>query len=206
MPDEGKESVDGDEEHSVFLKQSIVNPKHCTEERHHIGNRLETFRCFLLAYLPPPDLADEANGGDGFSRTYKAWKGSNVFALGGRFIFGPDVGFLFFTIFLIVAPVAVFCVFVGRKLMDGLSHHLGVSIIVVAVALTLSDITLLLLTSGRDPGIIPRNSNPPEPEGYEGMNEAWPGQTPPLLLPRTKDVVVNGISVKIKYSVTCLLY
>ncbi|KAK6261991.1 hypothetical protein QUC31_007807 [Theobroma cacao] len=68
------------------------------------------------------------------------------------------------------------------------------------------DIVLLLLTSGRDPGIIPRNSHPPEPEGYEGISEFRPGQTPPLRLPRTKDVVVNGISVKIKYCDTCMLY
>ena len=43
---------------------------------------------------------------------------------------------LFLTIFLIVAPIAVFCVFVARKLMDHFSHHLGISIMVVAVAFT----------------------------------------------------------------------
>ncbi|XP_022738243.1 probable protein S-acyltransferase 7 isoform X2 [Durio zibethinus] len=147
---------------------------------------------------PSPDLANEANHApDGFIRTYKAWKGSNVFVLGGRLIFGPDVRSLFFTIFLIAAPVAVFCVFVARKLMDDFPHHLGISIM---------DIILLLLTSGRDPGIIPRSSHPPEPEGYEGITEVRPGQTPPLRFPRTKDVVINGISVKIKYCDTCMLY
>ncbi|XWS51469.1 hypothetical protein CRYUN_Cryun12cG0179000 [Craigia yunnanensis] len=155
---------------------------------------------------PPPDLANEANDVDGFIRTYKAWKGSNVFVLGGRLIFGPDVRSLFFTIFLIAAPVAVFCVFVARKLMDDFPHHLGISIMAVVVALTLCDIILLLLASGRDPGIIPRNSHPPEPEGYEGITEVRPALTPPLRLPRSKDVVVNGISVKIKYCDTCMLY
>ncbi|OMO88012.1 putative S-acyltransferase [Corchorus capsularis] len=143
---------------------------------------------------PPPDLADEANHGDGFIRTYKAWKGSNVFLLGGRFIFGPDVRSLFLTIFLIAAPVAVFCVFVARKLMDDFPHHWGVSIMAIVVALTLCDIIFLLLTSGRDPGIIPRNTHPPEPEGYEGGYEVRPGQTPPLRLPRTKDVLVNDLT------------
>ncbi|GMI85852.1 hypothetical protein like AT3G26935 [Hibiscus trionum] len=76
----------------------------------------------------------------------------------------------------------------------------------IVVALTLCDIMLLLLTSGRDPGIIPRNSHPPEPEGYEGITEIRCGITPPLRLPRTKDVVVNGITVKIKYCDTCMLY
>ena len=64
---------------------------------------------------------------------------------------------------------------------------------------------LLLLTSGRDPGVIARNANPPELEGYEGT-EVGPGQTPQLCLPRTKDVVVNGVVVKIKYCDTCMHY
>lgn len=64
---------------------------------------------------------------------------------------------------------------------------------------------LLLLTSGRDPGVIARNANPPELEGYEGT-EVEPGQTPQLCLPRTKDVVVNGVVVKIKYCDTCMHY
>ncbi|XP_058103575.1 pentatricopeptide repeat-containing protein At2g13420, mitochondrial-like [Magnolia sinica] len=58
-------------------------------------------------------------------------------------------------------------------------------------------LALLLLTAGRDPGIIPRNVHPPEPEGFEGSTEVGGGQTPPLRLPRTKDVYVNGISVKV---------
>lgn len=59
-----------------------------------------------------------------------------VFFLQGRFIFGPDVRSLVLTISLIVAPIAVFCVFVARKLMDDFSHHLGISIMVVAVGFT----------------------------------------------------------------------
>lgn len=72
--------------------------------------------------------------------------------------------------------------------------------------LVLQILALLLLTSGRDPGIIPRNSHPPEPEGYDGSTEGGGGQTPQLRLPRVKDVVVNGFSVKIKYCDTCMLY
>jgi palmitoyltransferase ZDHHC9/14/18 len=58
------------------------------------------------------------------------------FFLQGRFIFGPDVRSLALTVFLIVAPVAVFCVFVARKLWDDYSDHWGVSIMAVAVAFT----------------------------------------------------------------------
>jgi hypothetical protein len=67
-------------------------------------------------------------------------------------------------------------------------------------------LVLLLLTSGRDPGIIPRNAHPPEPESFDGSVEVGAGQTPQLRLPRIKEVEVNGISVKIKYCDTCMLY
>lgn len=60
-----------------------------------------------------------------------------IFLLGGRLIFGPDVRSLFLTVFLIAAPVAIFCIFVARKLMDDFPHHSGISIMVIVVALTL---------------------------------------------------------------------
>ncbi|KAL6006449.1 putative protein S-acyltransferase 7 [Asimina triloba] len=70
----------------------------------------------------------------------------------------------------------------------------------------LQDLILLMLTSARDPGIIPRNAHPPEPESYEGSADIGGGQTPQLRLPRMKDVVVNGVTIKIKYCDTCMLY
>lgn len=140
-------------------------------------------------------------------RVYQVWKGSNRFFLGGRLVFGPDVRSLLLTLVLILAPVAVFCVFVGRHLMEDFSHHSGLAIMVVAVAHTCVVIFLLMLTSGRDPGIIPRNIHPPEPEEDAGSSSDWSGaQTPKIRLPRTKDVIVNGVVVKIKYCDTCMLY
>ncbi|KAL9372889.1 hypothetical protein Peur_035133 [Populus x canadensis] len=165
--------------------------------------------------VPPPpdptagttvDAAVTGDDGEDQLRTYQAWKGSNTFLLQGRLIFGPDARSLLLTIFLIVAPAAIFCVFVARKLTDDFSHHLGISILVVAIVLTLLDLTLLLLTSARDPGIIPRNAHPPEPEGYDWQTPLTPGQTPPFRLPRTKDVIINGMTVKTKYCDTCMLY
>ncbi|ONK58556.1 uncharacterized protein A4U43_C09F14290 [Asparagus officinalis] len=87
-------------------------------------------------------------------------------------------------------------------------HHWGISIMVVAIVFTVYDLTLLLLTSGRDPGIIPRNAHPPEPEveSFQANGNMGAGQTPQLRLPRIKDVIVNGITVKVKYCDTCMLY
>lgn len=159
--------------------------------------------------VPPPKGADPLSGSTNGSddlRIYQTWKGSNRFFLQGRFIFGPDARSLVLTIFLIVAPVAVFCVFVGRKLSDDFPDDWGISIMVVAVVFTFYVLVLLLLTSGRDPGIVPRNAHPPEPKDFDGNAAEGGGQTPQLRLPRVKEVEVNGTTVKVKYCDTCMLY
>ncbi|XP_061341654.1 probable protein S-acyltransferase 7 isoform X2 [Gastrolobium bilobum] len=157
-------------------------------------------------YVVPPPQRSNPGSGSGDLRVYQAWKGSNKFFLQGRFIFGPDVRSLALTFSFIIVPVAVFCVFVARKLLDDFSDHLGITIMAVAVVFTIYVLVLLLLTSGRDPGIIPRNAHPPEPEGFEGSLDVAAGQTPQLRLPRIKEVEVNGITVKVKYCDTCMLY
>ncbi|KAF6171854.1 hypothetical protein GIB67_007375 [Kingdonia uniflora] len=68
---------------------------------------------------------------------------------------------------------------------------------------------LLLLTSGTDPGIVPRNLHSPEPEDddYACLSSELPGnQAGPSRLPPPKDILVNGIIVKVKYCHTCMLY
>ncbi|XP_074563235.1 putative protein S-acyltransferase 7 isoform X2 [Curcuma longa] len=161
-------------------------------------------------YVPPPrgtdlsavDMEVDADA----PRVYQAWKGSNIFFLQGRLIFGPDARSVFLTIFLIIAPVSIFCAFVARKLTDDFADSLGISVMVIAIVFTLYDLTLLLLTSGRDPGIVPRKTHPPEPQVFEGTNEVGGVQTPQLRLPRVMDVTVNGKTVKVKYCDTCMLY
>lgn len=162
---------------------------------------------------PSPQLSNVFRGGPDSAnivsgkRVYQVWKGSNRFFFGGRLIFGPDVRSLLVTLILILAPVVVFCVFVGRHLMKDFPHHAGIAIMVVAVVHTCGVLVLLLLTSGRDPGVIPRNNHPPEPEEEVSSSSDWSGgQTPKLRLPRTKDVIVNGVVVKVKYCDTCMLY
>ncbi|CAL4999957.1 unnamed protein product [Urochloa decumbens] len=160
-------------------------------------------------YVPPlPGGAGGRDDGPAVEqpRVYQVWRGSNEFFLQGRFIFGPDVRSVFLTMFLIIAPVVAFCVFVGRHLMNDFPDSWGISVVVVVVVFTVYDLTLLLCTSGRDPGIIPRNTHPPEPESIDGINDSG-SQTPQQFrLPRTKEVIVNGISVRVKYCDTCMLY
>lgn len=145
-------------------------------------------------------------------RLYQVWRGGNKFLCGGRLVFGPDVASLFLTSFLIVGPAITFCVkiYLEAKKEKAGDHVFWCPVMIVGLVLTVLDLIFLLLTSGRDPGIIPRNLTPPEFD--EAFNIPTPsmewinGSTPHLKLPRTKDVIVNGHTVKVKFCDTCLLY
>ncbi|XP_057437857.1 probable protein S-acyltransferase 4 [Lotus japonicus] len=145
-------------------------------------------------------------------RLYQVWRGSNKFLCGGRLVFGPDVGSLFLTTFLIAAPAIAFCVKLYLKIKNGKASDEAhwYPVLIVGSVLTVLDLIFLLLTSGRDPGIVPRNSKPPELDEAFDMptpSMEWiSGTTPHLKLPRTKDVIVNGHTVKVKFCDTCLLY
>jgi hypothetical protein len=66
-------------------------------------------------------------------------------------------------------------------------------------------LVLLLVTSAQDPGIVPRAAHPPEEEFSYG--NALSGGTPGRLqFPRVKEVMVNGMVVKVKYCDTCMIY
>ncbi|KAL5232457.1 hypothetical protein ABZP36_031233 [Zizania latifolia] len=157
-------------------------------------------------YVTPPSRSAVGHDAGERPRVYQVWRGTNAFFLQGRFIFGPDARSIFLTMFLIIAPVVTFCVFVARHLINDFPGDWGISVMVVAVVFTVYDLMLLLLTSGRDPGIIPRNTQPPEPEGFDVNNDTGVQTPQQFRPPRTKDVIVNGISVKIKYCDTCMLY
>ncbi|MCL7023473.1 hypothetical protein MKW94_004594 [Papaver nudicaule] len=154
-------------------------------------------------------------------RAYKVWQGKNIFFFGGRLVFGPDIKSLVLTILLIVTPVILFCVCVSQRLIHEFPDGLGIAFVVIPAVFTAYIVLLLFLTSGRDPGIIPRNSRPPDPED-EGDGAGMPMSTYMSMsmsldwaanpsggastIPPTKDVCVNGKVVKVKYCHTCMLY
>ncbi|XP_052205507.1 probable protein S-acyltransferase 7 [Diospyros lotus] len=167
--------------------------------------------------VPPPPVISDSDGqifththsNGSPPRLYQLWKGSNRFFLGGRLIFGPDFRSLFLTISLIVVPVILFCAFVSQRIVNEFPHHMGRVLVVFPVAFTAYIIFLLFLTSGRDPGIIPRNSHPPEPDDdLSWMSISWIGSQTggPYLPPPVKEVIVNGMIIRVKYCQTCMLY
>ncbi|XP_009592264.1 putative protein S-acyltransferase 1 [Nicotiana tabacum] len=147
-------------------------------------------------------------------RLYQVWKGSNKFLWGGRLIFGPDVSSLFLSTLLIAGPALAFCIKVSCVIRHRIKEHKDAGpwypILGIGVVLTIMDIVFLFMTSSRDPGIVPRNTTPPESDETFDLHtpsmEWVNGRTPHLKLPRTKDVIVNGHTVKVKYCDTCLLY
>ncbi|GJN04700.1 hypothetical protein PR202_ga22268 [Eleusine coracana subsp. coracana] len=147
-------------------------------------------------------------------RLYQVWRGRNRFLCGGRLIFGPDASSIVLTLALIMTPLALFLGFVSFRLADLIGKPLGLAVPVTAIVVGVFDVVVLVLTSGRDPGIIPRNARPPDPEefaaaaspaaanstaGAGGLRTSWS-------LPPTRDVYVNGMAVKVKYCHTCMLY
>ncbi|KAI7736902.1 hypothetical protein M8C21_032333 [Ambrosia artemisiifolia] len=148
------------------------------------------------------------------TRLYKAWKGSNKFFCWGRLIFGPDASSLILTILLIGGPALSFCIKVLHTInvnkKDGKDSDYWYIVLFVAAILTCLDILFLFLASSRDPGIVPRNTKPPESDEAFDMNtpsmEWINDRTPHLRLPKTKEVIVNGHPVNVKYCDTCMLY
>ncbi|XP_071724325.1 probable protein S-acyltransferase 1 [Rutidosis leptorrhynchoides] len=142
-------------------------------------------------------------------RLYQVWSGNNKFGCGGRIILGPDGSSLYLTVFLIGCPALIFCTKMLYMIDNG-NPHFETPIFIIGLILTILDFIFLSLTSLRDPGIIPRNSQPPPDSDlpYESsVHSDWVSQrTSSLKLPRTKDIFINGHSVKIKFCDTCLLY
>ncbi|XP_062203271.1 probable protein S-acyltransferase 4 isoform X2 [Phragmites australis] len=149
-------------------------------------------------------------------RLYQAWKGNNVFLCGGRLILGPDVASLLLTMFLIIGPTVIFCYQMKSKFYHSQEHttgqhHMHWAAVLIVILTTIMDMVFLFMTSARDPGIVPRNTRAP-PEADELLGTSTPsmdwsnGRTPRMRFRRTKDVIVNGFAVKVKFCETCLRY
>lgn len=140
------------------------------------------------------------------SHTTKKWEvfpGRNKFCLDGRIIMGPDVTVFYINVFLIVGTTLLFLIFDCPYL----TKEIGIYIPIITVIFFVFVMSTLLRTSFTDPGIIPRATADEAMYIEKQIKIASCGEMtaerPP---PRTKEVIIKGQSVKLKYCFTCKIF
>ncbi|XP_066159181.1 palmitoyltransferase ZDHHC18 isoform X2 [Euwallacea fornicatus] len=137
------------------------------------------------------------------TRKWEIFQGRNKFYCSGRFMTAPNAGVFLLTVFLITVTSSLFFIFDCKYL----AENVTIAIPVIGAILFIFTMSSLLRTSLTDPGIIPRATS--EEAAYvekqiEVTNSAnSPTYRPP---PRTKEVLVKGQTVKLKYCFTCKLF
>ncbi|XP_037393130.1 palmitoyltransferase ZDHHC18a isoform X1 [Pygocentrus nattereri] len=133
-------------------------------------------------------------------RKWEVFPGRNRFYCDGRIIVARQCGVLPLTLGLILFTSGLFFVFDCPFLVA----HLTVCIPVIAGVLFLFVVINLLQTSFTDPGILPR-ALPEEAADIERQidNSGSGTYRPP---PRTKEILINGQVVKLKYCFTCKMF
>ncbi|CAH1432113.1 unnamed protein product [Lactuca virosa] len=149
--------------------------------------------------LPPPKT----------KRLYQVWKGRNKFCCGGRLVFGADGGSVILSAILIGAPAITFCIKMFFNIKKDKTNF-GFVELSIGIILTLLDLIFLFMTSASNPGIVRRNKRPPECEesfDFRSQSLRWMnGSVMSMRIPRIKDMLVNGHTIKVKYCDTCMLY
>ncbi|XP_072535929.1 palmitoyltransferase ZDHHC18a isoform X2 [Salminus brasiliensis] len=133
-------------------------------------------------------------------RKWEVFPGRNRFYCDGRIIVARQCGVLPLTLGLILLTSGLFFMFDCPFLVANLT----VCIPVIAGVLFLVVVITLLQTSFTDPGILPR-ALPEEAADIERQidNSGSGTYRPP---PRTKEILINGQVVKLKYCFTCKMF
>ncbi|GBP93747.1 Palmitoyltransferase app [Eumeta japonica] len=138
------------------------------------------------------------------TRKWEVFAGRNKFWCDGRLMTAPHSGVFLVTLVLITGTCALFFIFDCPYLAARVSG----AIPAVGAALFVFTMSALLRTSLSDPGIIPRASRHEaahlERQHAEGGEPTHPGTHRPP--PRTREVLVRGHTVKLKYCFTCKMF
>ncbi|XP_072542796.1 palmitoyltransferase ZDHHC14 isoform X2 [Salminus brasiliensis] len=136
-------------------------------------------------------------------RKWQIFPGRNKFYCDGRIMMAKQTGVFYLTIVLILVTSGLFfafdCPFLASNLTPAIPAIGGVLFLFV--------MGMLLRASFSDPGVLPR-ATPEEAADVERQIDAangagGPGYRPP---PRTREVVINGQTVKLKYCFTCKIF
>ncbi|XP_061248146.1 palmitoyltransferase ZDHHC18 isoform X1 [Bos indicus] len=157
---------------------------------------------------PPPAAAPRwSSSGSGSGslgrrprRKWEVFPGRNRFYCGGRLMLAGHGGVFALTLLLILTTTVLFFVFDCPFL----ARHLTLAIPIIAAILFFFVMSCLLQTSFTDPGILPR-ATVCEAAALEKQIDNTGSSTyrPP---PRTREVMINGQVVKLKYCFTCKMF
>ncbi|XP_053700729.1 palmitoyltransferase ZDHHC14 isoform X2 [Synchiropus splendidus] len=134
-------------------------------------------------------------------KKWESFPGRNKFFCDGRIMMAKQTGVFYLTLILILLTCGLFftfdCPFLALRLTPAIP--------VVGGALFLFVLGTLLRTSFSDPGVLPR-ATPDEAADLERQIDVANGSTGYRPPPRTKEVVINGQTVKLKYCFTCKIF
>lgn len=137
-------------------------------------------------------------------KRWEVFPGKNRFFCGGRIIMAKQINVFFVTLVLVIGVCALFFIFDSQYL----SVHLSPVIPVIAALLFIFTLLFLFRTSFSDPGILPRATgdealfNDRGADNSIDLTQNVQFRNPP----RTKDVIVNNETVKLKYCFTCKIF
>ncbi|XP_077476765.1 palmitoyltransferase ZDHHC14 isoform X2 [Stigmatopora argus] len=134
-------------------------------------------------------------------RKWESFPGRNKFYCNGRIMMAKQTGVFYLTLVLILLTCGLFftfdCPFLALQLTPIIPVVGGVLFVFV--------LGTLLRTSFSDPGVLPR-AGPDEAADLERQIDVANGSTGYRPPPRTKEVVINGQTVKLKYCFTCKIF
>ncbi|CAK7300699.1 Palmitoyltransferase ZDHHC14 [Vulpes lagopus] len=136
-------------------------------------------------------------------RKWEVFPGRNKFFCNGRIMMARQTGVFYLTLVLILVTSGLFfafdCPYLAVKITPAIPVVGGILFFFV--------MGTLLRTSFSDPGVLPR-ATPDEAADLERQIDIANGTSsggyrPP---PRTKEVIINGQTVKLKYCFTCKIF
>ncbi|XP_030642016.1 probable palmitoyltransferase ZDHHC14 [Chanos chanos] len=135
-------------------------------------------------------------------RRWEVFPGRNKFYCNGRIMMARQTGVFYLTLVLIVVTSGLFFAFDCPFLASTLTP----AIPVIGGVLFFFVMGTLLRTSFSDPGVLPRATDDEAADlerQIDTVNGTSTGYRPP---PRTKEIIINGQTVKLKYCFTCRIF
>ncbi|XP_026196418.1 probable palmitoyltransferase ZDHHC14 [Anabas testudineus] len=131
-------------------------------------------------------------------RKWQVFPGRNRFYCGGRIMMARQTGVFYLTLVLILLTSGLFFTFDCPFLASSLTP----AIPAVGGGLFVFVMGMLFRASFSDPGVLPR-ATPDEAADLEKQIDSSGCSRPP---PRTREVFINGQTVKLKYCFTCKIF